>query len=40
MTPPPVGVILDGPQAEAILQAGKADLIAIGRAALFAGVEG
>ncbi|BBK41710.1 NADH:flavin oxidoreductase / NADH oxidase [Allostella vacuolata] len=30
-----VGVILDGPQAEAILQAGKADLIAIGRAALF-----
>ena len=30
-----VGVILDGPQAEAILQEGKADLIAIGRAALF-----
>jgi 2,4-dienoyl-CoA reductase-like NADH-dependent reductase (Old Yellow Enzyme family) len=29
-----VGVILDGPQAEAILQAGKADLIAIGREAL------
>jgi 2,4-dienoyl-CoA reductase-like NADH-dependent reductase (Old Yellow Enzyme family) len=26
-----VGVILDGPQAEAILQAGQADLIAIGR---------
>lgn len=30
-----VGVILDGPQAEAILQAGQADLIAIGREALF-----
>jgi 2,4-dienoyl-CoA reductase-like NADH-dependent reductase (Old Yellow Enzyme family) len=29
-----VGVILDGPQAEAILRAGKADLIAIGREAL------
>ena len=29
-----VGVILDGPQAEAILQAGLADLIAIGREAL------
>lgn len=29
-----VGVILDGPQAEAILQAGDADLIAIGREAL------
>ena len=29
-----VGVILDGPQAEAILQAGQADLIAIGREAL------
>jgi 2,4-dienoyl-CoA reductase-like NADH-dependent reductase (Old Yellow Enzyme family) len=29
-----VGVILDGPQAEAILQAGRADLIAIGREAL------
>jgi 2,4-dienoyl-CoA reductase-like NADH-dependent reductase (Old Yellow Enzyme family) len=29
-----VGVILDGPQAEAILQAGHADLIAIGREAL------
>jgi 2,4-dienoyl-CoA reductase-like NADH-dependent reductase (Old Yellow Enzyme family) len=29
-----VGVILDGPQAEAILQAEKADLIAIGREAL------
>ncbi|MEO8128901.1 MAG: NADH:flavin oxidoreductase/NADH oxidase [Bryobacteraceae bacterium] len=30
-----VGAIIDGPQAEAILQAGKADLIAIGREALF-----
>ncbi len=29
-----VGLILDGPQAEAILQAGQADLIAIGREAL------
>ncbi len=29
-----VGVILDGPQAEAILQAGRADLVAIGRQAL------
>jgi 2,4-dienoyl-CoA reductase-like NADH-dependent reductase (Old Yellow Enzyme family) len=29
-----VGLILDGPQAEAILQAGDADLIAIGRQAL------
>jgi 2,4-dienoyl-CoA reductase-like NADH-dependent reductase (Old Yellow Enzyme family) len=29
-----VGAILDGPQAEAILQQGKADLIAIGREAL------
>jgi 2,4-dienoyl-CoA reductase-like NADH-dependent reductase (Old Yellow Enzyme family) len=29
-----VGVILDGPQAEAILQAGMADLVAIGREAL------
>jgi 2,4-dienoyl-CoA reductase-like NADH-dependent reductase (Old Yellow Enzyme family) len=29
-----VGLILDGPQAEAILQEGKADLIAIGREAL------
>lgn len=29
-----VGLILDGPQAEAILQAGDAELIAIGRAAL------
>ena len=29
-----VGVILDGPQAEAILKAGQADLIAIGREAL------
>ncbi|NNM75273.1 NADH:flavin oxidoreductase/NADH oxidase [Enterovirga sp. DB1703] len=29
-----VGVILDGPQAEAILQKGQADLIAIGREAL------
>ncbi|MGD9864729.1 MAG: NADH:flavin oxidoreductase/NADH oxidase [Pseudodonghicola sp.] len=29
-----VGVIVDGPQAEAILQAGKADLICIGREAL------
>ena len=26
-----VGVILDGPQAAAILQAGRADLIAVGR---------
>lgn len=30
-----VGLILDGPQAEAVLQAGDADLIAIGREALF-----
>ncbi len=30
-----VGAILDGPQAEAILQRGQADLIAIGREALF-----
>jgi len=30
-----VGVILDGPQAEAILQTGQADLIAIGREMLF-----
>lgn len=30
-----VGMILDGPQAEAALQAGQADLIAIGREALF-----
>lgn len=30
-----VGLILDGPQAEAALQAGQADLIAIGRQALF-----
>ena len=30
-----VGLILDGPQAEAILQAGDADLIAIGRQALY-----
>jgi len=30
-----VGLILDGPQAEAILQAGDADIIAIGRQALF-----
>lgn len=30
-----VGVILDGPQAEAILAAGSADLIAIGREALY-----
>jgi 2,4-dienoyl-CoA reductase-like NADH-dependent reductase (Old Yellow Enzyme family) len=30
-----VGLILDGPQAEAILQAGDADLIAVGRQALF-----
>lgn len=30
-----VGMILDGPQAEAALQAGQADLIAIGRQALF-----
>jgi 2,4-dienoyl-CoA reductase-like NADH-dependent reductase (Old Yellow Enzyme family) len=30
-----VGLILDGPQAEAILQAGDADLIAIGREALY-----
>jgi len=30
-----VGLILDGPQAEAILQAGQADLIAIGREALY-----
>ena len=29
-----VGVILDGPQAEAILQAGQADLIAVGREVL------
>ncbi len=30
-----VGVILDGPQAESILQEGRADLIAIGRQALY-----
>jgi 2,4-dienoyl-CoA reductase-like NADH-dependent reductase (Old Yellow Enzyme family) len=30
-----VGLILDGPQAEAVLQAGDADLIAIGRQALY-----
>jgi 2,4-dienoyl-CoA reductase-like NADH-dependent reductase (Old Yellow Enzyme family) len=30
-----VGLILDGPQAEAVLQDGKADLIAIGRQALY-----
>ena len=30
-----VGLILDGPQAEAALQAGQADLIAVGREALF-----
>jgi len=30
-----VGMILDGPQAEAALQAGQADLIAVGRQALF-----
>ena len=30
-----VGLIVDGPQAEAALQAGQADLIAIGRQALF-----
>ena len=30
-----VGLILDGPQAEAVLQAGNADLIAIGRQALY-----
>lgn len=30
-----VGVILDGPQAEAILRKGQADLVAIGREALF-----
>ena len=30
-----VGLILDGPQADAVLQEGKADLIAIGREALF-----
>ena len=30
-----VGLILDGPQAETILQAGDADLIAIGRQALY-----
>jgi 2,4-dienoyl-CoA reductase-like NADH-dependent reductase (Old Yellow Enzyme family) len=30
-----VGVILDGPQAEAILQEGRADLIAVGREALY-----
>ncbi|MBB4041782.1 2,4-dienoyl-CoA reductase-like NADH-dependent reductase (Old Yellow Enzyme family) [Microvirga flocculans] len=30
-----VGVILDGPQAEAILQEGRADLIAVGRQALY-----
>lgn len=30
-----VGYIVDGPQAEAILQAGDADLIAVGREALF-----
>jgi 2,4-dienoyl-CoA reductase-like NADH-dependent reductase (Old Yellow Enzyme family) len=30
-----VGLILDGPQAEAMLQTGRADLVAIGREALF-----
>jgi len=30
-----VGLILDGPQAEAILQAGDADIIAVGREALY-----
>ncbi|HJQ57202.1 MAG TPA: NADH:flavin oxidoreductase/NADH oxidase [Vineibacter sp.] len=30
-----VGLILDGPQAEAILQAGDADLVAVGRQALY-----
>jgi len=30
-----VGLILDGPQAEEILQSGKADLVAIGRQALY-----
>jgi 2,4-dienoyl-CoA reductase-like NADH-dependent reductase (Old Yellow Enzyme family) len=30
-----VGLILDGPQAEAVLQAGDADLIAVGREALY-----
>ena len=30
-----VGLILDGPQAEEALQAGQADIIAIGREALF-----
>ena len=30
-----VGLILDGPQAESILQAGDADLIAVGREALY-----
>jgi 2,4-dienoyl-CoA reductase-like NADH-dependent reductase (Old Yellow Enzyme family) len=30
-----VGLILDGPQAEQILRAGKADLVAIGRQALY-----
>ena len=30
-----VGLILDGPQAEAVLQAGQADLIAVGRQLLF-----
>ena len=30
-----VGLIVDGPQAEAVLQAGDADLIAVGREALF-----
>lgn len=35
MTAMAVGLILDGPQAEAVLQAGDADLIAIGREALF-----
>lgn len=30
-----VGLILDGPQAEAVLQVGDADVIAIGRAALY-----
>lgn len=30
-----VGMIFDGPQAEAVLQAGQADLVAIGRQALF-----
>lgn len=30
-----VGLILDGPQAERVLQAGQADLVAVGRQALF-----